>query len=184
MVFLRVFRLLLVYSQNLSWFSVTCGLFTASVWLDMLHLSSKTSKPVVQKPSNYSCCSAATCITMSCHVISGVSSKSTLKAKGKFEASERVEAYKNFVTTNCHILIANPTLLWQQALNQPHQSLINRDMTSLMEREVASDGELMTSLSLVEWMNKSDREDACAFTLSGLSEVGLHAFSQRFRCTE
>ena len=101
----------------------------------------------------------------------GISNKTTAKARAKFDESERVVAYRDFVSNNCHILTANPTLLWQQALNQPSHSLISCDVTSLMEREAASGGGIMKSISLVEWMNKPQTADPCAYTLSGLTEV-------------
>ena len=85
-----------------------------------------------------------------------------------FLTSERVQQFKTFISANSHILISNPALVWQQALNEPTDTLPCKEVTSLIAN--SNDGAEI-GVGLMEWANKPQSSDACTYTINNLTEV-------------
>ena len=99
---------------------------------------------------------------------SGLKTKVNSKALEALLTSERVQQFRSFIGANSHILISNPSLLWQQAVNEPSDTLPCKDVTSLLSDNGRTD---VIGLGLMMWANKPQTSNPCTYTISGLKEV-------------
>eukprot|EP01133_Synstelium_polycarpum_P005272 gene5272-6110_t len=82
-------------------------------------------------------------------------------AKLKIRAmNDHIRDFWRLVTSSSHILAASPSLLMQQAANQPASSFASK-----VARAAASS----KTTSWVEWSNKPEGRDACKQTLTGFN---------------
>ncbi|KAH9524948.1 hypothetical protein Btru_028330 [Bulinus truncatus] len=84
--------------------------------------------------------------------------KTAEKNCSKFLLQPRVEQYKSFVSRNIEVLVSYPRLEWQQAINEPSDSLPCRDAQSLCWAD--------SSVPHVVWLNKPETASQCYMTLS------------------
>ena len=79
----------------------------------------------------------------------------------KFIQQPVVQEYRSFVSRNLHVLLSNPALTLQQAVNEPDFSLV-----ATTARDILTE----SPRPLVTWLNKSNQADPCQMKIS--SHVG------------
>src|SRR5262249_40418229 len=82
--------------------------------------------------------------------------ESKKKQKKKFALSESVGDFERFVSENGHFLAKFPSLVLQQALNQPASSAVY-----MQAQQAFSSQQEAKRLSLVLWLNKPLTRSAC-----------------------
>ncbi|XP_055874450.1 telomerase protein component 1-like isoform X1 [Biomphalaria glabrata] len=85
-------------------------------------------------------------------------SKVLEKSLSRFLSQPRVEEYKSFISRNIEVLVSYPSLEWQQALNEPSESIPCKDAESLGISE--------TPTPHMVWLNKPEVVSQCFLTLS------------------
>lgn len=75
----------------------------------------------------------------------------------KFIQQPAVQEFKSFVSRSLHILLHNPSLALQQALNEPNSSTIACSAKDLMQE---------SSNSMMMWVNKPDTISPCQMNIS------------------
>jgi telomerase protein component 1 len=85
--------------------------------------------------------------------------------------SKRFNDYKLFITTNYHILASNPSLIFQQAINEPAECDPAKDVLLLLRSESNLSG------SLFEWVNKPSNEKIKAITLNNFNDSSVSTIS-------
>ena len=75
----------------------------------------------------------------------------------RFIQQPQVMEYRSFVSRNLHVLLSNPSLVLQQAVNEPDFSLVAKTA-----REILSE----SPRPLMTWLNKSNQTDPCQMKIS------------------
>ena len=75
----------------------------------------------------------------------------------KFTQQPIVQEYRSFVSRNLHVLISNPSLTLQQAVNEPDFSLVAKTA-----RDILTDN----PRPLMTWLNKSNQADPCQMKIT------------------
>nr|XP_054750200.1 telomerase protein component 1-like [Lytechinus pictus] len=91
-------------------------------------------------------------------------SKAILREREKFLTNPLITGLRSFISRHLHILTLCPGLLWQQAMNEPNNSLVRDAML-----ESAGSG----GKGMVAWRNKRETADECAMTLTGFTDAVL-----------
>ena len=92
----------------------------------------------------------------------------------RFIQQPMVQEYRSFVSRNLHILLSNPFLTLQQAVNEPDSSLVAKAARDVLKE---SPRPLMT------WLNKSNQTDPCQMKItSHTGPVTCVAVSQDSTC--
>ncbi|XP_033757244.1 LOW QUALITY PROTEIN: telomerase protein component 1-like [Pecten maximus] len=98
--------------------------------------------------------------------------------QNKMVASDSFQQFKMFVSRNMHILTSYPGLTWQQAINEPSDSLPAQQAVSL-PRDV-------NEKQYIEWNNKPGTKDPCYLTMDNLPQpvmcVAISQDCQYFVC--
>ncbi|KAJ8317249.1 hypothetical protein KUTeg_005153 [Tegillarca granosa] len=105
-----------------------------------------------------------------------LNNKGMEKEQYKLLSSPFVQQYKNFVSKHLHIINSYPALTWQQALNEPSDSQVYREVISTEQYKQ----------EYMEWNNKPSTSDPCYLTISSLSQpvtcVAISPDSKYFAC--
>ena len=80
-----------------------------------------------------------------------------VKDVAKFVQLPRVLLFKSFVSRNLHVLVGNPTLTLQQAVNEPSTSDIAKEGEQLAQE---------TRAPLLRWINKLSEASPCRLTIA------------------
>eukprot|EP00731_Ephydatia_muelleri_P016594 Em0009g1018a len=80
-----------------------------------------------------------------------------VKEVAKFVQLPRVQLFKSFVSRNLHVLVGNPTLALQQAVNEPSTSDIAKEGEQLAQE---------TRAPLLRWINKLSEASPCRLTIA------------------
>ena len=80
-----------------------------------------------------------------------------VKEVAKFVQLPRVQLFKSFVSRNLHVLVGNPTLALQQAVNEPSTSDIAKEGQQLAQE---------TRAPLLRWINKLSEASPCRLTIA------------------
>ena len=75
----------------------------------------------------------------------------------KFVQQPRVQLFKSFVSRNLHVLVGNPILALQQAVNEPSTSDIAKEADQLAQE---------TRTPLLRWINKLSDASPCRLTIA------------------
>ena len=75
----------------------------------------------------------------------------------RFVQQPKVQEYRSFVSRNLHVLLSNPSLTLQQAVNESDVSLIAKTAREILKE---SPRPLMT------WLNKSNQSDPCQMKIT------------------
>ncbi|XP_021378535.1 telomerase protein component 1-like [Mizuhopecten yessoensis] len=98
--------------------------------------------------------------------------------QNKMVVSDNFQQYKMFVSRNMHILTSYPGLTWQQAINEPSDSLPAQQAVDL-SRDVKDK-------QYIEWNNKPATKDPCYLTMDNLPHpvmcVAISQDCQDFVC--
>ncbi|XP_059178831.1 telomerase protein component 1-like [Physella acuta] len=83
-------------------------------------------------------------------------SKIVEKNVANFLAQPRVVQYKSFVSRNIEVFVSYPSLEWQQAINEPSDTIPYKDVINMSH----------TAPPHIEWLNKPETANECYLTLS------------------
>lgn len=75
----------------------------------------------------------------------------------RFIQQPQVQEYRSFISRNLHVLLSNPSLTLQQAVNEPDFSLVARSARDILTE---------TPSPLVTWLNKSNQTDPCQMKIT------------------
>lgn len=75
----------------------------------------------------------------------------------RFVQQPKVQEYRSFVSRNLHVLLSNPSLTLQQAVNEPDFSLVAQTARHILQGDPHS---------LVSWLNKSDHTNPCQMKIT------------------
>lgn len=81
----------------------------------------------------------------------------------KYNAKAKVLEYRDYVKSNVHVLVANPSLVFQQAANQPSATLPAQDAQQAWTRH-------QEKRAWLEWINKPQESDSCKMTFAGYTD--------------